>query len=322
MESCRSRQVVRDAVGCHSNRRLAKRDLMQLEPRTSRLFPRFSPATLLAFSSFAVGSVLLALTAVGRFVSLEPKNIDSFHDQFGRAPGMSRSQVLDVIAGESHDIKRYVTDLNQAIHLGVLHCGPGEDACRRHLRIPLINNFVLWGLAFVWPEKFAAYELFDHRRALDRRLGNCSQKVIILTGILQEKGTRAHVFSLGSYPSPRGRPDGHVVAAVQVGNDEWWVADPDYGVVLPLGQTAIESDPAAAAARYALAGYGEAKVRSLAFLLEKDQNKVFDRHAGARGYSVKKYYFEKLTYAMTWLVPLGMMAPFLVRLVRRRYATG
>jgi hypothetical protein len=234
---------------------------------------------------------------------------------------MSRSQVLDVISGDSRDIKRYVTDLNQAVHLGVLHCGPGEDACRRHLRIPLAHNFVLWGLAFVWPEEFTAYELFDHRRALDRRLGNCSQKAIILTGILHEKGIRAHVFGLGSYPSPRGRPDGHVVAAAQVGDDEWWVADPDYGVVLPQSPAAIGNDPADAAALYARAGYGEAKVRSLAFLLEKDQNRIFDRHPGAKGYSLKKYYFEKLTYAIIWLVPLGMMLPLPLSLIGRREGT-
>jgi len=294
---------------------------MWLQLRVSGQNRRVTIPTALAFSSFVLGAALLCLTAIGRVVSLEPKNIDSFRDQFGRAPRMSRSQVLDVISGDSRDIKRYVTDLNQAIHLGVLHCGPGEDACRRHLTIPLAHNFVLWGLAFVWPEEFAAYELFDHRRALERRLGNCSQKAIILTGILHEKGIRAHVFGLGSYPSPRGRPDGHVVAAVQVGNDEWWVADPDYGVVLPQSPAAIGDDPADAAALYARAGYGEAKVRSLAFLLEKDQNRIFDRHPGAKGYSLKKYYFEKLTYAIIWLVPLGMMLPLPLSLIGRREGT-
>lgn len=269
-------------------------------------------------SAFAVGVALLVLTIVGRFGTLLPDQIDALRDPFGKSLEMSLDEVRAVIDSDATDKTSYLERLNTAIHKGVLHHWSAEHAKETNLTIPATENFILYGMQFVWPEDCVRYEFFDYRRALDRRLGSCGQKSILLVEILKEKRIPGHVFQLGTYVSPRGRSDdGHIVAAVEVGDDEWWVADPDFGVIVPHSPEQVGDNPTLVSRYYEEAGYPEGRIKEMETVFEKDKNVVKDRYVGAKGYSVKKYYFEKSSYVFIWLIPLALMSPTLWGLSRQ-----
>jgi hypothetical protein len=266
------------------------------------------PSVVLCRVAFAVGLCLLAATITGRFASLRPDNIESLVDNRGGVLAFPLSKVIAATKSDVIGTENYVRTINEAIAKGVLHhfyqTDKGVD-----LSVPFTENFILYLGKYIWPGEFRRYEFFDYRRALERGLGNCSQKSIIETEILKEKGIRSHILSLIDEDISG---DGHVVVAVEVEPDNWWIADPDFGVVIPHSIDTIETNPQLVAGYYKQAGFDEVIQDDMVSLYDKPGNVLSDRYAGARGYSLKKYYFEKASYVLIWVIPLALMLPLLL----------
>lgn len=82
-------------------------------------------------------------------------------------------------------------------------------------------------------------ETWDTAEALQRGVGLCSQQAIALHGLLKMFGIQSRVLGL----------NGHVVCIVLV-QDRWIVADPDYGVVVPIAIEELEKNPMLAVPYY------------------------------------------------------------------------
>ena len=78
-------------------------------------------------------------------------------------------------------------------------------------------------------------ETWDTEEALQRGVGLCSQQAMALHGLLKMFGIESRVMGLS----------GHVICIVHI-NEKWIVADPDYGVVLPIDISKLEQDPSLA----------------------------------------------------------------------------
>ena len=82
-------------------------------------------------------------------------------------------------------------------------------------------------------------ETWDTAEALQRGVGLCSQQAMALHGLLKMFGLQSRVLGL----------DGHVICIVLV-DYRWIVADPDYGVVVPIAIEELEKDPMLAVPYY------------------------------------------------------------------------
>ncbi len=270
-------------------------------------------ASRAAGASFLVGAALLTVTAAGLHVPLRNPELYSLPE----AAGWSRLRFTErhvraVAASDRSDVKAYVTRLNEAVHFGLQHYWDERGASRFSLHVPLHENFILNMLGWIAPSRFGMYEFLDHRRALARGAGICSQHAIVEAGLLQDAKIPARIVRLG----------GHVVleALVDARAGTWWVFDPDFGVVLPHSMKELEADGERVRAAYRAAGYSDAVAAELAVDYAPERNMAFEdanEFAGPR-----RAWAERAAYLMIWVLPLLAMFPYLLANWRVRSDTA
>jgi hypothetical protein len=258
---------------------------------------------------FFFGICLLIANIYGLFTSL--RNPDIYLEKnvgFSSDITLTEDQIYQTINSGNNDLKGYVIAVNSAINQGIAHYWLDEGIDRYHLRIPFQENYILFIASYIMPQKFLKYELIDYRQAIERGVGLCSQQAIILSEVLYEKGIKTQIVGLS----------GHVVVTALVDEkaNEWWVLDPDYGVVIPHSIETIESTPDLIGAYYAGEGYGIRAIANLTEIYGKDGNVRSDGY-GLGNYEQKTNYFEKASYLMIWIVPVFMILPFFFQ---RRHA--
>ena len=123
----------------------------------------------------------------------------------------------------------------------------------------------------------------------------CSQHAIIESEILNERGISSRMIGLS----------GHVVLQTHVDEkqNEWWVLDPDYGVVIPYSLEAIETNPNLIAPFYSKAGYSERTITTLVDIYDQEGNMLF-HEKGVKGYASKTSAIESASYIAIWGTPL------------------
>jgi hypothetical protein len=105
---------------------------------------------------------------------------------------------------------------------------------------------------------------------------------------------------------------------VNADRDEWWVLDPDYGVVIPHDIDIIEKNPKIIRSFYAQAGYKLKTIASLGKIYEKKGN-VVRSEQGAKGYRIKRFRAEHIFYYLKWIIPcIFVVTSILLFFIRRR----
>lgn len=247
--------------------------------------------------SFALGIFLLFLNLAGFFIPL--RNADVF-DESESAKGkitFSKAEVLEAIKRKPADTNEtFVTRVNEAIFKGVAHYWNDEGIDKYHLRVPPWENYLLYLRSFTKPQTYLKYEFCDYRKAIERRVGLCSQQSLIISGILEENGFKTKILSLY----------GHVVASAEVSKDKWWIVGPDYGIVIPHSIEEIENNPEIVRPYYT--GYGEEVDNLMVKLYGKEGNRYFN---GVDDYCGDKKIFEEKSYKLIWVIPVILVFPFI-----------
>ena len=251
------------------------------------------------------GILLLGVNITGFFISL--KNPDVYIEEKGLFKNdvlLSDEQFFSIVDQGLTNRKTYARKLNEAVNLAIVHYWGDSGTHKYNFRIPFYENFILFSLGYLIPDLFGKWELFDYKKAVERSVGLCSQHAIIISQILKEKNIPAKMVGL----------EGHVVVTAQVDQkkDEWWILDGDYGVVIEHNIDKIEKQPEIVRPFYQRKGYDSPTIQVLVDIYGKEGNSVskLNRHYPER------YYFEKLSYMLKWIIPFGLMAPY----VRRREA--
>ncbi len=257
--------------------------------------------------------VLLAMNFYGLFRPLGNEAIYSeqhslFKDDVDRNAEKSIRELLkqDNIA----DRKAYFQKLVLAVNKTIAHYWSDEGRTRYHLTVPVYENYILWLNQFINPDRYKYYEYCDYRHALERKVGLCSQQAIITCGILEEKDIPCKIAGL----------KGHVVAMAEVQNGQYWILDSDYGIVIPYGIQQIEKDPSLVTPFYSgkltYNDYSISQNKNNPIPLDKlikiygaEGNHIFN---GVKDYCGNKYYKEKASYYLIWIIPLILMLPFLI----------
>ena len=184
---------------------------------------------------FVIGAVLVVINMYGLFSSLRNDEIYEENTYFKNDIILTEEQVFDAINAEIDDKKLYVIEVNQAISDGIAHYWDDEGIHTYNLRVPYYENYLLYAASYIKPEIYLKYEFMGYKRAIERGVGLCSQHAIIM----------AEVLEIAKIPSKIVGLSGHVVvtALVDYNGDEWWIIDPDYGVIIPHSLSDIEQEP-------------------------------------------------------------------------------
>lgn len=259
-----------------------------------------------------VGIALLAVNTFGLTQSLRHPDV---HNARGMLHPIDVTIDYETALGlleakNDGDVAGYVRQATFAVADGVLHRWDDEQFDKLRIRVPVWENWILHLLGLIDPE-LREYIFWDHRRGLERGVGLCGHVSSILVGFLREKGLDARTVALF----------GHMVVTAEVEDGEWYLLDPDYGVVIPRGLDQVVKDPEIVEAAYserlertALSGAKQAEIvdRVLGFYSHTESN-IIDA-TGRLGYysgmaSPAEWYGEReaLTYALIWPVPLALL---------------
>ncbi|MDH3943023.1 MAG: hypothetical protein OEV06_02865 [Anaerolineae bacterium] len=246
---------------------------------------------------FVLGGILLAINFVGLFVSTRNPVVytgveyEGIHRKSLYTPEMILSQI-NKEDGETN--QEYASRLNQLIYDGVIHYWEPELADELNLRVPVYENFILWGQGLLNPDDYYIYEFMDSEYAIERGVGICSQSSKILVDILGDNGIKATSYVLS----------GHVIVHARVDNptNTWWVLDADYGVVIEENVKRIEKDTSIAQVAYREAGYSSDVAERIAEIYGPVGNfPTKNEDAVTR---------EALYYQLKWIIPIALMLPF------------
>lgn len=253
---------------------------------------------------FLFSVALILINLLGLFIPLRNKEIFNEKDtRFKQDITLTEEQVFRAIDEDIFDKKSYVKTITQTISKGIAHYWHDEGIDKYNLRIPFYENYLLFIASYIIPKHFLKYEFMDYRRAIDRGVGLCSQHAIIIAEVLKEKGIYSRVICLS----------GHIVATAQVDNEnnEWWVVDSDYGVVIPHSIDSIEKRTEIISPYYREHGYDESVISKLIKIYGKEGNMLFGGK-GAKNYSLLNYMLEKAAYILIWILPVLLMLPLLI----------
>ena len=220
--------------------------------------------------------------------------------RFGNSLTLSPAELRSRVERKGLPRPAYLEDVTKAVHKSITYYwgsdDPGDDDKYR-LRVPWHENYLLFLASYARPEIFRRYEFADHRKALERGVGYCSQDALILASILREKGIAARTVLLAHHTV--------VTARVDDAKGAWWVLDPTCGVVVrrPIGE--ILSRPESVRADYLRAGHSAAEAEAVVNAFRTSRSSPI---------SVKdiphRYYFEKCCYALKWLIPFSAILFF------------
>jgi len=244
----------------------------------------------------AAGIILLAVNITGLFIPLKNPNIYSEEQGlFKNDSPLTGDKFYAIVSQDSKDRKRYLKNLNDAVSSAIVHYWDDAGTRKYNLRVPFYENYILSIFGYLIPDWFGKWEFFDYKKAVERSAGLCSQHAIIISQILSEKKIPVKMVGL----------QGHVVATAQVDEkeDQWWILDGDYGVMIEHSIEKIEQNPETIRPFYSQKGYDNNSIQSLVEIYGQEGNSVnvLKRHYPER------YYFEKLSYLLKWLLPFGLM---------------
>ncbi len=294
-----------------TRRHAALADGVLFSSRTINLRYRFR---LLRAIAFWTGALLLALSVVGLFTSLRSNAIYVTPRQkpWGTVP--PARELFAQINSYDGDRKSYVQHLTHDVSVGIRHYWEHEGIDEYHLRIPIQENYLLFLASFVRPDLYLKYEFTDYRKAVERGVGMCSQCVVIVAEVLKEKRIHSRIVSLGE----------HVVVLAEVGPDEWWMLDPDYGVTVPHTLSDIQAHPESVEPFYTHWGWSPKTIANLVRIYGHNKATIYDGD-GAKAYHAKLWIVEELSYIMIWMIPVVLMLPQVIvayRKARSRRMSG
>lgn len=259
---------------------------------------------------FISGILLISNNIRGLFIPLrDPAIYSETNTAFKHDITLAEDELYEVINSSINNPKEYVNRVTDAISNGISDYWAVEGADKYNLRIPFHENFILYLSSYLWPEKFLRYEFADYRKAIERGVGMCSQHAIILSEVLYEKGIKSRIISL----------HGHVISTAQVDaiNDEWWVLDPHYGVVVPYSIEKIEHDPTIVTSYYADAGYDTKSIEAVRIHYEDGVWSITEGY-GMGDFNRLTALYEKISYVLIWVIPVLLMMPLFIYVYRER----
>jgi hypothetical protein len=254
---------------------------------------------------FILGLILLAINFVGLFKSL--RNDELYSEQKSSRVNDITIKLEDakkqIIRKTGESDKEFAIRINDVISKSMSHYWKQEDAKKYNMRVPVWENYILY-IANCF-KKDSRYEFINYKKALERGVGLCSSHSIVVKGILLNNDIDAQLWDIA----------GHVVVRAKVSDTEWYILDPDYGLVVPYDIQAIEANPELVRPTYA----------EMADLYKKDYPDPYTTdHVveiyGKEGNHIYTYNagFENFSYIAIWILPFLLMLPMILKCKKKQ----
>lgn len=246
---------------------------------------------------FTVGLILLAINCFGLFKSM--RNPDLYTEKnTGRINDVTiklKDTKKEIVRKSGETDKAFAIRINDVVSKSMSHYWKNEGLQKYHLRVPVWENWVLWLTSCFKEDK--RYEFINYKKDLERGVGLCSTHSIVVKGILLKNGIEAQLWDIA----------GHVVVRAKVSENEWYILDPDYGLVVPHDIPEIEANPEIVRPTYA----------EMAKLYKPDYPDPYTTdHVveiyGKEGNHIYTYdpASEDLSYVLKWLIPFFLIVPY------------
>ena len=261
----------------------------------------FSGAILVRFLAAVVlfiwGGAFLGINLWGLGGDIRSSEIDTAELRFNNDVLFSFEEAISELERRPKESnEELVARLNRVVSKTLAHIPWYEetDPKRFNQLIPITENFILYFMGTLTdiPE-YRKYHFTNYERSLKRGIGICGDASMVLSQLLAIHDIDSKIVSL----------DGHVVLEVQSIQTKY-IADPDFGVILPYTLETIRKSPEIIAELYGKEGYTESDIKALADAFTSKA--TFWK--GANHFMTNKYYFERLSYVLKWLIPLVLLA--------------
>ena len=128
----------------------------------------------------------------------------------------------------------FAVRINKVVNDGMIHYWKDAGVEKYHLRVPVWENYILFGASYLCPESYRKYEFSNWQKNLERGVGLCSTHSTVVKGVLRNNGIKAELMDVGGH---------HVVVRAELNDTATWILDPDFGVVVPFDTAAITANP-------------------------------------------------------------------------------
>lgn len=260
--------------------------------------PSTSPLRLGLWCAILFGCALLLLNFYGEMRSPRSELLYEAPDSHYRFPGDAPIDFDDVLLQlvqlESVDDASYVREANLLVSKALGHIKwESHDPGLYFQRVPMWENFILnlmgrfSGLPF-----YERYHFVDYKRSLRRGIGICGDASMVLNQLLDARGIENDILVF----------KGHVVTRVFLGDDEF-IADPDFGVLIPLSLEELPSSLAIIRSAYLEKGYSDREAEVMKWTYSTKYT-LFD---DVYHFITKRVWFEHLAYIFKWIIPLALI---------------
>ncbi len=261
---------------------------------------------------FILGITLLIINIIGVFIPLKNQAIYKQKTGFKKDITLTTKEAFNIINQSKTNKKAYIYKVNNAINKSILHYWTGKHEKDYNIILPFYENYILYILTHTFYRKSALhYEFCNYKKTIARGVGLCSQSSTALADILNKKGIHANIIT---WPQ-------HTVTEVEIKPNIWWIADPDYGVIMEHSMKDINTNPSIIESYYLKAGYSKSTVQNLILVFSSNKKKVFwyngPGYANCNGIRGKVEYWS---YIFIWIIPIVLVLPYSLIKIREKYA--
>ena len=255
---------------------------------------------------FIISIILFGLNIIGLFNNLRCDDIykvKDLHWDIACSGGIELSekefhQELDKIFDNTAiSDSAKVSQTTVLVEDGLLHYWSDEKRKEYNLTIPVYENYILYALSYYDHRMFAKYQFLNWKKTIERGVAICSQHAIAESEILNERGIESNIVKL----------NGHVVVRAKVGENKYFILDPDFGVTLPFDIDVIEKNTKIIEPYYEGNVCDVSDMENLTKVYDADGNKIVKN---AITYMVGYGNFEIISYWLIWIIPALLMLPF------------
>ncbi len=243
-----------------------------------------------------IGTTLICINIYGLFQSIEPKALDSSHVYFKGGNHLSYESSLSNLQKQAHDSDASFADrANKTISNRIVHIHWFKyDMSLLHQLIPIWENYFLYflGRVLAIPE-FQRYHYADYKRSLKRGVGVCGDKAMVLSQALNIAQIENVIISFAR----------HVVVEARHQDGSTLVYDPDFGLCIPFPILEINKSPDLIRLSYEQKEIQSEVIDDLIAIYASRYRIWKD----TRHFITKRYWFEKLSYSLKWLLPVSMI---------------
>ena len=258
--------------------------------------------------AFLVGLTLLGLNLYGLTKSLRPEGLNPEVLRF-RQNDLTLSKnafFSSSVRLKSESDYNYAKRLTHVIASGMAHVHWERfDPSVYNQMIPVWENFILYLMGkFSGIPEFERYHFTIPEKSMERGVGLCGDASMLLSELLTREKIKNKIVTV----------PGHVMVEALLDGNEI-LLDPDFGLVLTHNVATYVNNADLLEAEYnqnGFVGNGEDVVRNGM----KTGEVIYWN--GAKHFVQKKYYFERVSYILIWLLPILMCTIPLFICFRRR----